>query len=296
MGLTEVVRKLDAYSIHGHLNPGGQDEELVDYEEFFAEVASRAVGVSFRVGSNLVALVESGSRQGRHGLRLASGDPAGQAEVFDPATGTAAEVSLGREQLLVSPAWVIVDPIARIAVVEKRRPGVPVMEIERFLSIYGRERLGMPGLTLSLNPVPSPSFRREIETFTRIREAAVVLRRPNHSFTSDAREMLGQIAEASNAQDVEVQVNAARGGTLSKDSGIVADILSFVKSAINPLLNARVVGNRPDFEGERSVSLNKHTVRGSARIETNSPADEQLNALDEAAQGLIEQAQDAGDE
>lgn len=239
------------------------------------------------VGDATVALVDSGRRDARFAFRFVSGDPDTIAEVFNPATGTTEVADLGRERFLVNGAWTIVDPDRRIVVIEKKRPGVPIYQLERFLSEFGRSN-GFHSLSVSLNLVPSESFVAEIGSFTRIREASVTLRKPNHSFTPSARELLGQIAGASDAQDAEVTLKAARGASLSKQSGIVADIVSFAQSVINPLFKARVTGQRPGVEGEQTVHLHKHALKGDARVDPTDSPQAQLSALDESASQLID--------
>ncbi len=254
-------------------------------------------GVSIPVGNETVALVAATRRNERHAFRFVSGNADDLAEAFDPSSGTTVEVDLGRERFIVSGAWVIVDASKRVAVIERKRPGVPVYQLERFLARFGRDN-GFPGLTISLNPVPSESFVREIERFTRIREASVTIRRPNHSFTASAREAVAQIARESNAGSATVQVNADRKQSLAKDEGIVADIISFAKSAITPIVNATVKGMRPGFGKERTVSLQKHVLKGTVDIDTNDTPLRQLDSIDGAADTLIGEAsvQDDGTE
>lgn len=292
--MAELSRTLDVYSIHGHLTPGSASEELLDYEAYFRELTRRSSGVSYTVGTETIALVETASRNERVAFRFASGNANDLAEAFDPASGTTIPVDLGRERFIVNAAWVVVDPSRRVVVIERKRPGVPVYQLERFFAKFGRDN-GYAGLTISLNPVPSASFVKEIQSFTRIREASVTIRRPNHSFTASAREAVAQIARESNAGSATVQVNADRKQSLSKDDGIVADIISFAKTAITPILNATVKGFRPGFSKERTVSLQKHVLKGTAQIETTASPAQQLDAIDTAADALIQDASPEGD-
>lgn len=206
-----TVRTLDAYSIHGHLAAGSPGEELLDYPSFFDALAARGVGRSLKVGTETVGPVDYVDLGGRMAFRFISGNDAESAEAYDPTTGTTVPVELGRERFIVSSAWVVVDPEARILILERKRPGVPVYQLERYLSGFGRDE-GFDRLSVSLNPVPSPSFVEEILSFDRIREASITIRRPNHSFTESAREAVAQIARDSNAGSATVQVNAERKG------------------------------------------------------------------------------------
>lgn len=287
--MAELSRTLDVYGIHGHLAPGSDTEELLDYLDFFRKLADAGSGISVRIGEDTIALVDVAQRDGRYAFRFVSGNASDLAEAFDPGSGTTVPVELERERFIVRGAWVIVDASKRVVVIERRRPGVPVYQLERFFEKFGRGN-GYSRLTVSLNPVPSPSFVEEIESFTRIREASVTIRRPNHSFTASARQAVAQIARESNGGSATVQVNADRKESLSKDHGIVSDILSFARAAINPILNATVKGSRPGYGKERTVSLKKHVLKGTAQIEETAAPIEQLNSIDATAELLIEDA------
>jgi hypothetical protein len=285
-----IVRSLDAYSIHGHLSAGAEDESLLDYGDFFtALAATEPRSARFPVGGDTVALTESATRGARVAFRLVSGNAEELPLVYDLQTGTAEEVDPGKDRFVVSGAWVIVDPIRRILVLERKRPGIPVYQLERFLSQFGRRALKVAALTISLNPVPSASFAQEIGTFTRIREASITLRRPNQSWTESAASMLGELSN-SNAAEIQLQLNADRGQSLSKSEGVVAEVLALARKPIGPLKNATVKGTRPDFEGERSVSLKKHTVKGTARIDPKDGPLAQLESLEKAAVRMMQVA------
>lgn len=287
-----TVRTLDAYSIHGHLAAGSSGEELLDYPSFFESLARDGIGRSSKVGAETVGLVDYVDLGTRSAFRFISGNDAEPAEAYDPHTGTTAPLELGRERFIVSWAWVVVDPEARIVILERKRPGVPVYQLERYLSGFGRDH-GFERLSVSLNPVPSPSFVEEILSFDRIREASVTIRRPNHSFTESAREAVAQIARESNAGSATVQVNAERKESLEKDSGIVADIISFAKSPITPVLNAVVKGFRAGFGKERTVSLKKHQLKSTATLRDGDTPQQQLEAVEASASVLIDQAKEA---
>ena len=287
--MAPIIRTLEAYSIHGHVNPGAPEEELVVYKSFFeALLDADPHSLRFAVGSETVAIADRARTGDTLALRFVSGNSEELPLVYDATTGQVEEVDPGKDRLVVNGAWVIVVPARRILVLERRRPGVPVYQIERFLTQFGRQRLGFTEIAVSLNPIPSDSFTEEVERFTRIREASLTLRRPNHSWTASAEAMLGELAE-SNAAAVQLQLNADRGQSLAKDRGIVSELLRLASRPINALKNAVVKGQTPAFEGERTVSLAKHTVKGTARIDPNATPVEQLVPLSEVATAMIEQ-------
>ncbi|MGC3954339.1 MAG: hypothetical protein QM804_08845 [Propionicimonas sp.] len=69
-------------------------------------------------------------------------------------------------------------------------------------------------------------------------------------------------------------------------------MLQLARQPINALKNAIVKGQTPAFEGERTVSLAKHTVKGTARIDPSASPVEQLAPLDALAAEMIEQIPD----
>lgn len=282
-----VVRTLEAHVIHGHSSAGSVDAGLLDYVEFFETLASvNPQTLRFPVGPDTVAIAEIVERSGLLCFQFVSGNATELPLIYDSSTASVTEVDPGDGRLVVRSAWVLVDPESRILVLERRRPGVPTFQIERFLSQVGRELLGVQGLVISINPVPSASFTEEIEAFTRVREVSITLRRPNHSWTATASGMLGELAE-SNAAQVQLQLNADRGQSLSKTRGVVDELKQLVRHPISALKNAVVKGNTPSFDGEKTVSLQKHIVKGTARLDSSDGPIAQLDELSVVASTLV---------
>jgi hypothetical protein len=287
---TDVVHGMSAYSIHGHTQAGTEEEPVLDYGSFFNRLyAEDPHDLRRQVGSDTVAIAYTGSRSGRLAFRFVAGNARALPLVYDLSTATAEEVNPGKGRFVVSGAWAIIDSEQRIAVVDRKRPGVAIYQIERFLSQYGRDRLGLTGLSISLNPIPTESFREEIEDLYRIRVAEITLRRPNHSWTHTAEGVLQEIGE-SNAAEVTIQLNADRGESLAKDRGIVADVLSLALNPINALKDVVIKGRSENFDGEKVVSLKRHIVRGTVHIDEDEGPLAHLEALDQLAGDLIAQA------
>lgn len=287
--MATYTRTLDVHALHGHVKPGSSEEENLDYNEFFKLVHDHGRGVRISAGAQTVAIATARTLGDRYAFRFISGSGEAITEVFNPVTNETELMELPQERFVVNGAWAIVSPSKRILVAERKRPGVPMFEIEQFLNKFAQHR-GYGDMSIALNPVPSPSFIAEVEAFSRIREASVIIRRPNHSFSKSAREAVGQIAAESNAGKVTVQANADRKQSLRKDEGLVADILSFAGSALSPIEDARIKGTRPGFDTERSISLLKHVLKGTVRLARGSRPDEQLDAIDDEAETLIETA------
>lgn len=283
----ERTRALEAYSVHGHVEPGTERESLLAYSDFFHALAQTDVQLlRYQVAEDTVAVVDKATHPSGLAFRFVTGNADDLALIYDAATGRVEPVQTGEGRFIVRGAWVVVEPDARVMVVERKRPGVPVFQLERFLSQFGRERLGLDALKVVLNPMPSPSFAHEVQGLTRIREASITLRRPNQTWTRSAEGLLGQLG-ASNAGEVQVQLNAERGESLAKDSGIVKEILDLARKPINALKNATVRGTSPIYEGERTVSLQRHTVKGAARVDPSARPEEQLGQMSSVVEDLF---------
>lgn len=296
----DPIRTVEAYSVHGHIASGSPDETLLDYRAFFDQLR-RANLHSLRVqlGDDVVAITEQHDTGERIALRFVIGNTDELPLVYDIGSATATPIDPGADRLVVRGAWVFVLPDSRLIFVEKRRPGVPIFQIERFLAQYGRNQLGLDGLTVSLNPVPSSDFAREVEEMTRIREATIAMRRPNYSWTDTAGELIGEPAAESNASEVRLQLSADRGQSLAKDRGVVRDLLRLVRNPVTGLKNAIVRGQSPRHEGERTVSLDKSKVKASTRIRRGATNQETLDALgsivDETATAIGSELVEDGD-
>lgn len=277
--MTSVVRTIEAYSIHGFESPGSSEESLLNYSHFFDQLAAAKLQtLRIQISEDVVAITDQQWASGKLALRLVSGNPEEIALFYDIETAKEVPGPSSDKRFAVRGVWVFVVPKERLVFVERKRPGVPIFQIERFLSGFGRDQLGLKGLTISLNPVVSESFANEVKSFTRIREASVVVRRPNHSWARAAENLLGPAAN-SNAAQVEIQLNADRGQSLIKDGGLVGELIQIASNPISAVKNAVVRGLTPSFDGERTVSLKKHTVKGSARLDRGASADEHRDTL-----------------
>lgn len=286
-----VSRTLEAYSIHGHTRSGSVEEENLNYTNFFEQLSQSNPGDRRQQSTSDVIAVPEIIRDGNKlGFHFIIGSPDELSLIYDIGTGTAERVDPGKGRFVANSAWAIVQPDIRLLLLERRRPGVAIRRIENFLIEYSRQLPDLSGLSISLNPIPSPSFADEVAKFTRIREAEIILRRPNGGFTDTANNMLSQMAD-SNGAELGLHVRADRGQSLSKTDGIVSEVLALAQKPINALKNAVIKGRRPDYNGERVVSLQKHAVKGSTRVDPQADSQATFEALMPLAQLLANQTQ-----
>lgn len=276
--MSKRSRALELYSIHGRTS-----DEVIDYVELLDRIGRLdRVQRQCEVGPRVVALTDYRAGQKHYTLRLVAGTAGEPALFYDTETGEAAEVDTG-SRFVANSAWVFVDAVNRLVAVERRRPGVSTLEIESAL-----EQLGVRGglaanLRIDLNPVAATSFLEEVDRLSRIREASVVLRRPNYDWNDNAADLTGY-AEASGGDRVSIEVGAGRGRALSEHTGIVADIRRLVRQPIASLKSVRVRGTREDEQRERTVSLERHQER---RYVEDTPGASPLESLDPAADEMF---------
>jgi len=278
-----TTRTLNAFAIHGHQQPGNDNEAIADYESIFDSLLVSPPTVSrFVISGDTVAVTRAERFGSQYAFRFVSGNEDDSSFVYDERTGVDEEVDAGVGRYFVNGVWLFVDQGSRVVVIESRRPGVPRYQIEAFFSHYGREVLGMHGLTISLHPIPSSSFFSEIDSFEVIKEATLVLRRPNKSWSKTAEGLLGNLP-ASNAEQISLSAKSSRGESLNSEDGLVKEIKKLKSRAVSALYNAIIRGRRGDFEGERTVSLLKHMFKTTVTLPTGGEDADELTALREGA-------------
>ena len=270
-------RPIEAYSIHGRLG-----EQLLDYRALFAGLASLdRLGRQVHVRDWIVAITEVREIGDEFMLRFVSGIEGETALYYDIETGEESVEETG-SRIAANASWVVSSPGKRVVVIERSRPGVSVMLIERTLEELA-VRAGVGNARIDLNPIPAASFVNELEELERIRSASVVLHRPNYDWADNAATLTGYAAESDGGR-ISVQVQADRSKSLSRTSGIVLDLKRLARSPISSLKNVKVVGNKAGESRERTVSLDRHLERRYVEV---APGTSPRSAIEEASSDLI---------
>lgn len=285
-------RPLHAFAIHGRARG-----ELLDYQSFFLALSSvPAKRRQTSVGEYVVAITAMEEvADDRWAMRFVSGTEGLAPLYFDPESGQESTADLGTK-VVADASWVFVDTRSRMVVVDRGRPGVAVRVIEKALSILGRELGLSPDLVVSLTPVTGPGFLKELDSYDRIREAAVVVSRPNYNWSDSADQLSGYAAD-SNAQRFDVVASAVRGESLSKDKGIVADIKSLASRRLSAIFDVRIRGRRSGQTQETTLSLSKHQEKRFVAVARNAPGSAVRSAIQEESTSFLDQLDtDEGDE
>ncbi|NTW41108.1 MAG: hypothetical protein HGA44_14745, partial [Cellulomonadaceae bacterium] len=259
--------------------------------EFFDWVGGLVAANSLiELAPDLSAVVDISRRQGPiwH-FRLVSGNPDEVPLFYSTSTGITEEGELDNERWLATPTRFSVDPTRRLVALEVRRGGVGSVNLERFLSRLAREYGFAERLTLDLNPIPSPSFADEIQRFTRIREAALIVRRPNSDW-DDADDVLSSLADNSGGHKASIGVQADRGESLRRSSGIVSLIKSHLVRPLSSVFDAKITGIQEGNATETTVSLTRHQLQSKVEIPRAIVASEGDAMFFDAALHLLERA------
>ncbi|SCL67500.1 hypothetical protein [Micromonospora peucetia] len=280
------VRFIKAYVIHGRTTEG-----LLNYPEFFHWLVNLPYGrTRIDVSSNVVlAIVRSVEREGMHHFRFVSGNPRDIPILYDESTGTTVQGRTPEGTWLVQSTRVSVAPEDRCVFIESRRVGVGATNLERYFNNIARNLGFVEKLHVDLSPMPSPSFEEDINQLVRIREAALVVARPNSDW-DDSSDLLSRLADDSNAGEAEIAVKAERGKSLSRTSGAIRLVKQHLRDGLHNLRNIRIVGRREGEAADRILTLDKHQMRTTTRINSAAPQEEQDEQVFAAAEELAEAA------
>jgi hypothetical protein len=279
-------RTLAAYSLHARDNAG-----VIDYVEYFQSFfASGSDESRFAIFGETVAVTYKQSTAAEAGegvIRFVAGSEEDPPLFFDIATGEERAVD-SRGGIFVRGVWTFVNAAQRIFVLEAKRPGVSVAQIEQYLELIGTE-LGYKNLRFDLNPAPSSEFADEVRKLSRIRTASLTLRQPNLDWGETEVEV-HKYAEKSGAARVTIEMGAGRGQELDPAHGIVRDIVDLARKPITSLKNVAVTGTAPGDAGEKTISLQKFQRKTNVSVAAGATAGQELEVFQPAARELSDAA------
>lgn len=286
-----VQRGLYAYSIHGR----GRSGEIIDYLAFVRALAAAPSPLRrATINQDEVVLLRDIRQYGRvWELRFLSGSDQESLTLFDVENDRERDDPRSAGEIVVRPTFLYLNPESRLVALERRRPGLSATEIGKALGIIGTAIGFDDDLVIDLNPVTAESFNEELEQFDRIRQASVTVARPNYDWTENANTLTAYAAE-SNGQTAELEISAARGGSLAKERGIVQDIKELVQHAIGPLKKVKIVGRHSDETRERTLTLASHQERQFVPVERAAGVEGQRDQIAQGAAALLDRLELAG--
>ncbi|MET8062469.1 hypothetical protein [Micromonospora sp. NPDC005313] len=222
-------------------------------------------------------------------FKFISGSPDDPSFVYDEKTGKVNPARMEEGTWLASLTRVSVVPEERLLLIENRRRGVSATNLERYFENIARSREFSLDMQMDLDPLPSPSLEREIQELARIREAALIVNRPNSDW-DDAHDAISGLADESGGQKAQVVVTAARGESLSKNEGVLGIIRRHLQRPLPNLRSLRVVGRRFGESIDRTLTLEKHQVRKAVTVDPRLPQDQQDEIIFGVTREIIETA------
>lgn len=287
--VTATSRPIRAYVLHGRVGP-----TLLDYADFFDWVGRLSRNQTrVQVNRELVLAIEKATNTADGGwhFRFVSGNPSEIPLVYIEATGETVEEPRPDGRWAATPNRVAVKPDRRLLAIELRRAGVGSINLERYFRGLAKQSGYSNRLSLDMNPLPSPSFSEELDQFERIREASIIVRRPNNDW-DDADDLLSGLADDSAAHRAAITVNANRGESLARDRGIMRLIRQHVSRPLSNVDDVKVKGTQAGMQKERTVSLDRHQLQATAELTVGMGLSEEDATIFASAEELLARGSD----
>jgi hypothetical protein len=276
--MSKKIVTLVAYAIHGHENPGKNEEKTFDYVDYFSRISSNYASYgAVEVKERKVAISEIQELpDGDFAIRFVSGDPDSIVLSLDLGTLTTRERDPGEGSIFVNERWVIISPANRIVGMETSRPTVPIEDITKYLENAYRLEYARERVSVALVQIPSPKFMEDVYRMDRIREVSVTYTRPNSPWGDAANARVEKMMKAiveTNPGDVQMVARASEGQTLPKDKGVVKE-LDVITKADHPFVkSASVKGLFPGGIKEQPLHLNNSKVTEIGQYDTTLGSD-----------------------
>jgi hypothetical protein len=162
--------------------------------------------------------------------------------------------------------------------IESGRSHPPAEELAQFIEDEARKLEGFETLDLSFTPVPTPSFAEKITGMDRIQSATVSLARPNVDW-GDRYSQLTGIAADSNGKIIDATVRTGRNDRLSKQAGIVPDLIKWLTGTFPAVVNAKIRGNAGENSPLTELKLSDHVEAVAIPVDVNAETKQPLDSI-----------------
>lgn len=265
------------YSIHAHLESGNPDyvalvQGLISLKGKYRKTGKRVTAIG-------TAMLTRGSTdEDRLLLIIYTGDDDQSILFFDLNRQAEfnAETVVGR--FVAKKTHVLIDPTKRTLVIESGRNHPSAEELAQFIEEEARTIKEFETLDLSFTPVPTRTFTEKITGMQRIQSATVSLARPNVDW-GDRYTQLTQFAEESNAKVIDTTVRAGRSNTLSKESGLIPDLVHWLTETLPAVVNAKIKGAIDGQSPLTELKLSDHVETVALSVEVNSETKQPLDSV-----------------
>lgn len=282
-----VSRKVELYTMHAHAD----GVKSINYATVFSIISNmRAQSRVLDEDDVLIVLARTLPKGERILFELYQGPKGVNPVIFDVNSGNPRIEDLQIGEFLAEKTYALVDPNARRIAVERNQKGVKAEGIaklvEKLIRISRRGKAEFKNFKIEFVAMVDEEFSEEINQFDRIREASIVVTRPNASWT-DHYTSLSSALEDSNGDKAEISVRAGRGESLNRRNGIVSIMKEIVSDAFPYLQRATVKGVRHGESAETTISSTKHIRHSRARVHVDENGHVYESDVYDALEGLL---------
>jgi hypothetical protein len=251
---------------------------VADYRAIFTQIAEMSVGErSQRLKGNRVVVLKHVSVVGSNVQAVVyEGDVAAPIHLYDLKDENERFAASSKTEFVVHSSHVVINPSKKIVAIEYSHRGAKAEQISDLFEYVGL-KLNNP-TSIVLTPRASPTFLAEIAKFDRIRKVTVVLSQPNPDWT-DQYNALTKLGKDSAAKDIAITASAHRGEGLSKQKGVVPNLISMLRSGQVPIRHAIVEGARPQSVANVSISMKDDVEKKIVSIPTMKDGKPDTNEL-----------------
>ena len=214
-------------------------------------------------------IMQGAKEQDRLSLVIYTGDNDQNVLFFDLNELTEFNTTTTPGRFVARKTHAVIDPATRTLMLESGRNHPPAEELAELIEDAARSLAGFESLELSFTPVPTPSFAEKISGMQRIQAATVSLARPNADW-GDRYDQLRGMATDSNAKIIDATVRAGRNETLSKQAGLVPNIVHWLTETLPAVVNAKIKGKADADSPLIELKLSDHIEAVTLPIESGS--------------------------
>lgn len=279
----KVTRMLKLYAIHAFHD----SKKAIDYQAFFDRLIKlpQSERFVFTLNGQRVSISQTQLMSNNLiAIRFINQMDGFGASFFNPTTRTETNFNVSGS-FPASAAWLFVDPQARLVMLEKRRPGVPLANIEKYFQKTAQE-FGYKNPIISLDTVATGKFIDEVLDLEIINEVTLNLHQPNPTWLSGAQTVINKIGQDSDAGEISLSIKAAPGNSLNKGKGIVKDLGPMVDQPHPAVQNLVVTGKSKKGEPYKRINMNKFQVQEPVRFDPSLTSEK--TALGERARSVID--------
>jgi hypothetical protein len=254
MARNATLRKIEGFHLNVHLG----DEPLQDYaalRNLFIE------GSPHKLTSTRRQLAFHVSEESESIVFLSyEGDSEAEALLYDMGTGIERLTPRRSGEIVATRTHFAVNLSARVVAFEHNQRGTKPEDLENLITqlVDGAAQPAMKS-DVSLVPIPKASFLEDLQEYSRIQSAKVVLVRPNASWLDRDSQLL-KYADKSDAQAISLEARAKRNRSLSRREGIVGDLRKVLSQGIATVREAIIWGNKGDSTQRRQTKLSAHAL------------------------------------